>query len=131
MKVRSEFVSQLSLYLDNRLNLDAFREWQVRQFLEREKLDATDQAFLAVIDTRYADLLAGLAEEEFKESLRCLLPSVAKQAPVEYAAHSYVLTTSSVLVEVPPSAGQAISVSGAFIENEAIVMPCLPCLAAS
>jgi hypothetical protein len=117
MKVRSEFVSQLSLYLDNKLSRDAFREWHVRQSLECEKLSTDEQAFLAAINSRYADLLAGLPEETFKESLKYLLPRESIQPAVELIARSYVISASTVLVDVTASAGQPISASGTFIPN--------------
>jgi hypothetical protein len=73
MKVSSEFLSHLSSYLDDKIDLKTFREWQLPLLLDREKMSPEDQDFLFALEARYGELLAGVPEELFKKSLMSLL----------------------------------------------------------
>jgi len=126
MKVSSEFLSHLRSYLDGQMDLNTFREWQLPLLSDRENRSQEDQQFLLTIEARYGELLAGVSEDSFKESLKCLLPREATQSPVTYLARSYVISASTVLVDVSASQGQPSSASGTLIPNEATatLVPC-------
>jgi hypothetical protein len=109
MKVRSDFLSHLSSYLEGKMDLKAFREWQLPLLLNREKLTPDEQEFLFTVEAHYGELLAGLTEDSFKESLRNLLPQEAKQAPVQLVSRSYIISASTVLVDFSPSPEYASS----------------------
>ena len=77
MKVSPQFLSQLQSYVDGNLDLESFRDWQLALLLDREQFSKEDQDFLFKVEGNYADFLAGLSEDLFKESLKSLLPAEA------------------------------------------------------
>jgi len=73
MKIREDFLMQLSLYLKGESSLQEFREWHIAEILDRRQYDAEDQEFLITVDAHFSTLMAGTPEDSFKKSLRDLL----------------------------------------------------------
>jgi hypothetical protein len=97
MKVNSEFLSRLSSYVDGKVDLEAFREWYLPLLLDREKLGSEEQQMLFTFEARYGELLAGVSEDAFKESLRSLLPQEPMQALVRYESESWTKSTVTIM----------------------------------
>ena len=109
MKVSSEFLSHLRLYVDGQMDLNTFRQWQLPLLLDREGRSQEDQQFLLAIEARLGELLAGVSENSFKESLKCLLSQEVKQMLVQLVSRSYIISSSTVLVDYSPSPEYASS----------------------
>ncbi len=73
MNVSTEVRSTVLQYVQGTMTLESLRDWQVKQFLHRYRLDLEDQKFLAEFEGRYSELLAGLPVEVFKEMLSALV----------------------------------------------------------
>jgi hypothetical protein len=100
MKVSQNFLSQLQSYVDGKLDLKSFRDWQLSLLLDREKFSPEDQEFLVAIEGEYAGLLAGVSEDAFKDSLKSLLPDceIAAQRP----PYIFVLVKDAIVPQPVP-----------------------------
>jgi hypothetical protein len=75
MRIGDNLSNQLSLYLNGKMNLEAFRDWHIGELLNRHHYTLDDQEILAHIEALYSQRLLGLSDPAFRDSLAALLPA--------------------------------------------------------
>jgi len=73
MKVRSDFLTQLSRYVNGEMDLNSFREWHLAELAQAQNLSKEDEALLYAVQTQFSDLLAGVPESSVKDSLKTVV----------------------------------------------------------